>query len=45
MEVLDRFRGLVPGLVGVVILMQEANSLYSVEMYLIGREMKRIWFQ
>lgn len=44
MEVLDKFRGLVPGLVGVVILVQEANRLYSVEVYLIGDEMKRIWF-
>lgn len=44
MEVLDRFRGLVPGLVGVVILVEDGNSLYNVEVYLIGSEMKRIWF-
>lgn len=44
MEVLDRFKGYMLGLVGVVILVEDGNSLYSVEMYLIGDEMKRIWF-
>ena len=44
MEVLDRFKGYVDGLFGVVILVEDGNSLYSAEVYLIGREMKRIWF-
>lgn len=44
MELLDKFCGFVPGLVGVVILVEDGNRLYNVEVYLIGCEMKRIWF-
>ena len=45
MEILDRFKGAVPGLVGVVILVEDTeHSFHNVEVYLIGTEMKRIWF-
>ena len=45
MEVLDRFKGVVPGLVGVVILVEDTNYGFDiVNVYLIGAEMKNIWF-
>lgn len=45
MEILDRFKGVVPGLVGVVILVEDSeHRFYNVSVYLIGTEMKYIWF-
>ena len=45
MEILDRFKGVVAGLVGVVILVEDSeHGFYNVNVYLIGTEMKCIWF-